>query len=140
MKKNKQKDKSNNKFKIISIVLIVISLFFIISGGLYIFLDKNFSFVLIGEEEVELGVNKKYLESGAVSKFFGKKIDNIKITNNIDNTKVGEYKVNYSSKVLFITKRLQRKVIVKDLEKPHIELNGEKDVYLNLGEEYQEAG
>ena len=138
--KDKQKNKSNNKIKIISIVLIVISLLFIISGGLYIFLDQNFSFVLIGEEEVELGVNKKYLESGAVSKFFGKKIDNIKITNNIDNTKVGEYKVNYSSKVLFITKRLQRIVIVKDLEKPHIELNGEKDVYLNLGEEYQEAG
>ena len=135
MKTRKQKT-----LKIISIILMIISILMISSGCFYIFLYQNFHFTIIGDKTVEVDVNKKYLESGAMAKFFDKKINNIKITNNIDNTKLGVYQVNYVSQLLFIKKRLKRKVIVRDLEKPTIELKGEKNIYLNIGEAYKEAG
>lgn len=140
MKAKKHKEKEKKPLKTILIILIIISILMILSGCFYVFLDKNFHFSIIGDKTVEVDVNKKYLESGAIATFFDKKINNIKIKDNIDNTKLGVYKVNYTSQFLFITKRLQRKVIVRDLEKPTIELKGEKNVYLSIGETYKEAG
>ena len=136
MKVKKGKKTSN----IIAVILLIISLLMISSGFCYMFIDYNFHFNIIGDNPVEVGVNKKYLESGAIAMFFGKKIDNIKIKNNIDSTKIGNYQVYYTTSLFFITKKLIRKVIVKDLDKPTIKLLGEKTIYLNIGEDYIEPG
>lgn len=136
MKVKKGKKTSN----IIAVILLIISLLMISSGFCYMFIDYNFHFNIIGDNPVEVGVNKKYLESGAIAMFFCKKIDNIKIKNNIDSTKIGNYQVYYTTSLFFITKKLIRKVIVKDLDKPTIKLLGEKTIYLNIGEDYIEPG
>ena len=120
--------------------LFVISIFLILTGATYIAVDQCFNFVLIGDDVVEIDVNKKYLESGTIANFLGNKIDNVETKSNLDVTKIGEYEIDYSCNVLFFKKELKRKILVKDLEKPTIELEGEKDVYLNIGEEYKDSG
>lgn len=135
MKKNKV-----SKLRINIKIFIIIAIFLLLLGTILIVVNIFFDFSLIGDDTIEVGVNKKYLENGATAYFFGKKIDNIKVKSNVDVTKIGEYEVNYSCSALLFKKTLTRKVLVKDLEKPTIQLEGEKDVYLNIGEEYQDAG
>jgi len=134
------KNKKQKKLKpLAKIILSIIILIFVFGIG-YIIIDHVFYFELIGDKTVEVDINKKYLENGAIAKFFNKKIDDIKITNNINTKKLGEYKVKYTAKAFIFKKHLQRKVIVKDKEKPEIKLKGEKTIYLNIGEKYKEPG
>ncbi len=125
------------KFRIIIAVIVLLLCLLTIS---WLLVDHFYVLDLIGSETVEVSVNKKYLESGAIAKVFGIKLDNVKIKSDIDVNSVGEYVVNYKSNLLFIKKEKNRKVLVKDLDKPKIELKGENNVYLFLGEEYKEAG
>jgi len=119
------------------LIITFVSLFY---WGIYIFFYHFFSFKLIGDYVVMVGVNNNYFESGAISSFFDKKMDNIEISGNVDVTKIGIYNVKYTAKFLFLKKELCRTVVVEDLDKPYIELKGDKNIYLNLGEEYRENG
>ena len=135
----KKRQERLKRHKIIVITFILSLLIVLIMGG-FILIDHSFVLNIIGDETVEIGINKKYLESGAIAKFFDKKLDNVKITGSVDVSQLGEYTINYSSKFLYMKRELNRTVIVKDLDKPDIELKGEKSIYLYLGEEYKEQG
>jgi len=128
------------KRKIAIIIAVFILILSILSIGSFLLINHFYVLDLIGDSTVEVSVNKKYLESGAIAKIFDIKLDNVKIKSDVDINKVGEYVVNYRSNFLFIKREMNRKVLVKDLDKPEIELKGENNVYLFLGEEYKEAG
>ena len=120
--------------------LFCILLLLSISFGIYKTIDYFFTLNLIGDEIIEIGVNKVYLESGAIAKLFDKKIDNVVIDGEVDTDKLGKYTIKYTSNLLFLNREVSRTVFVKDLEKPTIELKGNKYVYVNLGEQYTEQG
>ena len=140
MKKAMKKRRERLRRHRIIVVTFILSLLIALIMGGFILIDHSFVLNIIGDETVEIGINKKYLESGAIAKFFDKKLDNVKITGSVDVSQIGEYTINYSSKFLYMKRELNRTVIVKDLEKPDIELKGDKSIYLYLGEEYKEQG
>ena len=102
------------KFKLrsIAITLIVISILMITTGVGYTIVDNHFYFALIGDDLVEVDINKKYLESGAIAKFFGKKIEDVRIDGNVNINKLGKYQVDYIVNLLFLQKELKRTVLV----------------------------
>lgn len=140
MKKKRKKRNKKIRLRPLGIILLIISILMIFFGIGCVILDRVFYFTLIGDDTVEIDVNKEYLESGAVAKFLGKNIDDIKIKSNVNSKKLGTYQVSYSCRYLIFNKKLERKVVVKDLEKPSIELQGDKSMFLSLGEEYKEPG
>jgi hypothetical protein len=88
-------------------------------------------FILKGKETEILSVNKEYKERGYISKS-----KNISIKSNINDKKLGRYKVKY-----YINNRLvkTREVIIRDNIKPNIVLKeGNLNLYLNA--EYHEFG
>lgn len=84
-----------------------------ISSGL---LDKNFSFVLLGDKEVTLFKDDEYIDPGFIAKTNnGKELEeNVKITGEVNNTEVGEYTLTYKLTYNGISKELKRKVTVID--------------------------
>ena len=95
--------------------------------------------ILKGDKEIELNYNEEYVEPGYTALFILKdKTKDVKITNNIDNTKVGSYEVAYTitiGKFKLVEKRI---VNIVDKEKPIIELIGNS--YACPNKEYNEEG
>lgn len=84
-----------------------------LSSGL---LDKNFSFVLLGDKEVTIFKDDEYEDAGYVAKTNnGKDLkENVKITGEVDNTEVGDYTITYKLTYNGISKELKRIVTVVD--------------------------
>lgn len=98
---------------------------------------------LKGEEEIILDINENYIEKGATAvDNSGLDITNkIIISNNIDKTKYGEYKVVYEVSDKLGNKVVKiRKVIVKDKTLPEITLIGDDSINVLLGKNYEELG
>ena len=96
---------------------------------------------LKGDKKIKLSYNEKYIEQGATAKYFGKNITNkIKIKNNVDESKIGKYKVEYKVKGTLLTSKKTRLVEVVDEIPPTIELDGEEEVFVCPKEEYKEIG
>lgn len=93
----------------------------------FLFIDKKIDIYLNGDNIEKLDVFSNYEEKGAKAYYksrIGKGIilDNINITNNIDNNTLGEYKVNYEVQYKNKKKRIARKVKVVDVVPPNIEI------------------
>lgn len=92
---------------------------------------------LNGEEKIEIEYNSEYEELGYKAKdnYDGDLTDKVKINNKIDSTKLGEYDIEYliedSSKN--VTK-VTRKVAVKDLSAPEININRNINSYAIINE------
>lgn len=90
----------------------------------------HLDFTLIGDSNEQISVGEEYVEKGAnvcyrdIFNICLFKSD-IKIENNIDNTKIGNYEVNYSIVSSFFNKQIKRNVKVVDLECPVIESDKE---------------
>lgn len=114
------------------IILLVLIICFILSGSLvslYFFTKPNL--MIMGSKEVDIPLNGTYEDEGAKLYLFNKDYSHdIKVTSNIDYTKVGSYKIKYSykSKYLKESSEVVRIVNVVDTEKPVILLKG-KDSY-----------
>lgn len=124
------KIKLKKKVKItIAIFILIISAFFLI----YIFNKPKLE--LKGERVVTIECKGNYDELGL------KDIDKnkVKIINNIDNTKLGKYKVVYTINKIFDYK-VVREVIVKDTKKPKITLKDGTNITLIQGTDYKEFG
>lgn len=99
--------------------------------------------VLKGSKEVTVMLNSKYSDAGAVAKLDNVDIsDNIKIDNNVDLEKVGDYTITYS-----VTnskgkqkKEVTRIVKVRDNEKPTLVLKKGSPVKVQYGDKYNEPG
>lgn len=124
-------------------ILIILLIAILVTLGLVLYLNffAKITITLNGEKDVTLNLLEEYEEKGAKAKYFKKDItDKIKITNNIDNTKVGEYKVTYKVKYKKKTASLQRTVNVVDTVAPEITLNGPSEVRVYLNSFYNEKG
>ncbi len=89
---------------------------------------ENFDIILNGDETIYLPLNSTYTEQNGyvVDNTTNKKINNaLKITNNIDTNKIGEYKVTYEFKFNNKKKEITRKVIVYNIQANYV-LNNDK--------------
>lgn len=108
------------------------------------FISINFilskpSIILKGEKELTINLNEKYKEPGYIGLYnFLDKTDDVKIKNNINNKKIGNYTVEYSLNVRSGKVKKIRKISVVDKVKPSIKLKG--DSYTCPSSEYVEEG
>ena len=98
------------------IVTVLIGIFLFYTLTMHLVLNLN------GDEYIEINVFDEYNEKGAYSCYsdiFGFCLyePEIKISGNVDTTKLGEYTINYMTSSSFHQKQIQRKVTVVDKEK-----------------------
>lgn len=128
------KDKKWIKYLIISVIIFIL---FII-GLFFLFMPK---IELVGDEELVLDYPNVYKEPGYKAKVLGKDItQKIDIKGNVNNKKIGEYKITYSIKYLFMEVEIDRIIKIIDNEKPKLVLKGEENTKVCPGKEYQEEG
>lgn len=117
------------------IIISVLGILFVFSAP-YFFINIS----LIGKKSINVDIGKKYSEPGYKARFLWKNVTNkVKVDNNIKNNK-GEYFVKYSYNWLFYKRTIKRKVNVKDISPPKIELLGANPMSLALGDTYDEPG
>ena len=102
-------------------ILLVILAVFVIDG-------RHPSFTVNGDKDMTLEVGEEYTELGAEATAVGRIFKNdgqpleVSVTGDVDTSKVGEYKVVYHAKALFIPGSAVRHVSVVDTVAPVIEL------------------
>ena len=78
-------------------------------------------FKILGSNNITLEYGNNYIEEGYAAELDGKDYKNeVKIINNIDNNKIGEYDIEYTLKYKKYNKTLKRKVKIVDNEAPKI--------------------
>lgn len=96
---------------------------------------------LNGLKEVEISYGTTYIEEGATANHLKKDVSNkIKITNNIDIDKIGDYQVVYTLNSGFYKIKKIRNVKVVDKVKPVIELDGDIELNLCPNDKFKEIG
>lgn len=110
---NEKNKPSKNKIRYILIGIIII-----LCGLIYLMLPK---IKLVGSNEVTITYNKLYIDPGYKGIWIFKDItNNIKVTSNFNNTKIGTYKINYQFKFGLFNLNKQRIVKVIDDIAPEI--------------------
>lgn len=128
-----------NYKKIIISFLIVILVFVLILLYETVYLDSvsKIKMTLNGESKVEIELNQTYQDLKATAQFRKKDITNdIKITSNLDTSKIGEYYILYQVKYKNKTESLKRSITVVDKEAPIITLNGDDKIELEEGSNF----
>lgn len=122
------------KFKLkFNVVIPILVLAFL---GVFSFTIFYFFFMptieLKNNSVITINYNSKYEESGYIVKYRNKKINKkVKISGIVNSKKLGVYNISYSIKSGFFTKKVIRKVKVRDIEKPIINLeNNNKVIYV----------
>lgn len=96
---------------------------------------------LEGITEINLNLGDEYIEMGYSGKTRLLSMnDKVKITNNINNKKIGKYEVKYKLKFLFNTKTVVRHVNVVDNIKPELTLIGKTELKMCPNAKYKEEG
>lgn len=77
-------------------------------------IDKDFSFVLLGDMETSIAIDDEYIEPGFIAQTSkGKDLkDNVKVVGNVDTSTVGEYTLTYRLTYNGVSKELKRIVKV----------------------------
>ena len=119
--------------------IIIISLIALLLITLLTIIFKNP--IKLNKGNIILEYKETYKEPGFTAKKLGKNLKNkVKISNNINNKKLGTYKVIYRLKYNNINYKKIRKVIVKDTKKPSITLEGKKETDVCPETTYKEEG
>ena len=145
-KKTKKNIKKKSKLKINILLLVILIPLLCVGGYFYydkVLLDKlsPIKIKLNGEKKITIEFDSEYEEFGATAKFRDKDISkSIEILNRIDYKKLGTYKVYYIASTTKKSKKIYREVTIVDTVKPNITLKGNKEVKVNLGDEYKEPG
>lgn len=98
--------------------------------------------VLKGSKNIELEYSNEYKELGYEASLFGRNYsNNVKVVNNINYEKLGNYKIEYTVKNQFGIgkKSLIRNIKIVDKTSPVMTLKG-SDVILDLYQKYEEPG
>ena len=105
---------------------------------------KEYSFSLIGEDYVTIEVGSEYNELGfnAYDNNNNNLNSYVKTSSNLDLKTPGVYEIKYILKIDDYEKELVRKVEIKEkkVKKLTLELIGDKDIYLDINEQYEESG
>lgn len=119
----------------------IFGLFVIVIFIVYVIINNNVVFYLNGNSNYIVKVNSKYNDFGFVAKVFNKDLQSlVNITGNVDTTKTGEYLIGYNLNFLGKNYYLDRKINVVDNQEPDIILNGDKEINIYIGDEYEELG
>ena len=122
---------------ILSIVFTVLLITFIS----IIIINPFFKLELVNNSNITINYGDKYKEYGVKSRSLlfdlSKKVKTI---GEVDNNKVGSYKLEYKVRYLFKTKRVYRTVNIVDKVNPTITLNGDTNVEMYVNDTYEEAG
>ncbi len=98
---------------------------------------------IIGDEEVILVLNNEYNDEGAIALLDNKDISsNIKVSNDVNSKKVGNYKIVYSVTNSKGRQKREaiRKVRVRDDVNPELTLKGSNPYNAQFGREYKDPG
>ena len=111
-------------------------LFLLVIGGFfvyqYVFLPQIH---LAGKKSVVLAYQKKYSEKGYKASFLGNDVTkDVVVKGKVNSNKLGTYNIEYVVKEGFFKKKVVRTIVVKDLEKPKMNINDD-DIYLCPGDE-----
>lgn len=120
--------------KIFLIIVFVLSL--MCFGVIHIF---NHAINLKGDKYVTILLNEEYHEKGAVN-VYNESDKDIEIIGEVDNTKIGTYKIEYRSNYLGFEFKNYRYVDVVDKEAPVITLKGKDEVRICPNGDYDEEG
>ena len=128
------------KLKFKNLIVLYILIFILI---LIIFLNNIIipKLKLKGNKIIKLNLYEEYIEYGYIVEHYNKDLYyNVKIINEINNSKLGVYDVkyvlNYKNKSIVKT----RKIKVVDTIKPEIVLQGENEIFIKEGQKYSEIG
>ena len=136
-----------NRKKVLFIVLILLVLLSISGiGGYFYYLDyvgesKYLKIKLIGNKKITIDYGEEYKDKGAKATYKKKNISkSIKVKNNLNLKKIGKYSYTYTIKYKKQSKKITRIVNIVDKENPIIELNGNNEISLYVGDKYNEEG
>ena len=123
------------KKKLILIIGLIIVLVLGIMFSVYEFVLLP-SINLKGKNPTIVKYNSKYVEKGYSAKYLGKDVSNdVKVSGKVNGKKLGEYKIKYKVGSGIFTREVIRKVLVKDLDKPKMDIKDD-DVYVCPGSEF----
>ena len=127
--------------KLIGIGIIVIVAFCLFAGVIWPKIRTQPEIAIKGGSEISVAWNQSYKDAGASAKLKDTDISNeIQTEDNVDTSKMGDYKVEYSVEYKNRTYTSARTVHVVDKVKPVIKLTGKKNVVVDKKEDYQEPG
>lgn len=132
-KKVKKKVKQNKT----KIIVIVLSVFILLALTIFILYNP----VKLSKENLEISYGEIFVEPGYKAIKYGQDYTKkVKVKNNINYKKIGEYKVLYSVKIFGITYKKERIVKIVDDKKPEIKLKGNIDTDVCPNTQYKEEG
>lgn len=103
--------------------------------------NNYIKYELNGKDIINLKYKDIYKENYVTFKINNKKNNNINISSNINNNKIGTYFVSYKLNIKDdYNIYLYRKIKVYDDVKPEIKLNGSEEITINYGSKYHEEG
>ena len=126
------------KRRLKKIFLTIVFILSIMMFALAIFVSNIID--LNGDKVVYLALDNEYHEKGFNIKYLNDDSFDVKITGDVDNTKVGEYKIKYETDVFGIKIKNYRTVEVVDEEAPTIELENGSDIKICAKDKYVEDG
>ena len=131
-------------------VVIILGVILILAGlgflGYYVYLEivgeaKYLSIKLVGDKEITIDYGEEYKDKGAKAYYKKNNISkDIEVDNNLDLAKLGSYKYTYSIKHKKQFKEIDRVVNIVDNDNPTIELIGDANINLYVGDKYEEKG
>ena len=96
---------------------------------------------LNGSPNITMSYREKYEEAGVIVKNAnGNYMSKIKIENNIDTTKIGNYYIDYSLKLKGKKLHVRRNIKIIDNISPVIKLKGNQIIEMSINTEYKEPG
>ena len=112
------KDNGKKKNKYMSIFLVLLIIFIV--GLIMMFFPR---IKLLGEDNMVITYNDKYIEPGYNGYIFNKDISNkVKVINNVDNGVIGNYEIIYYIDLFGVKFKKIRKVNIVDKDSPQIEV------------------
>jgi len=116
-----------------SIFIVAVALILGVGYGLYLLLFPNIE--LKGNKNLVLNYKQNYVEKGYKATYFKKDLSSgVKVDGKVNSKKLGTYKITYQVKHGIFKKTVTRKVVVKDTEKPKLEVTSD-DLYVCPGDE-----
>ena len=126
------------RFKIITILIILL----VLAGGAFAFYwYTNPQITLEGDKEMTVTMKDGYEEPGATASFsFHDITEHVRIDSQVNDGKVGTYKVIYTVEYLNKTATKERTVNVIDKEPPELTLKEGENISLRPGEKFEDPG
>jgi len=134
-----ENERTNKKKKLIFLIVPVIILLVAAIVIVTISSSNKPTIELLGTDTITITLGSEYYEPGY--KAYDKKGNNlteeVKVTNNINSSKEGEYEVSYSLNNVNITRKI---IVIEAIDETNIKLNGDTIMYLIVGDKYTEPG